>query len=849
MNHINKISLENMARYIYHSIKIPVLVFDEDNNLCMANEEAKEMLYLPGEDEFADLNKAGFFESVLNKNVEDIIPNPRVASSVDMEDLVHGKHLNLSVSPIYDENKEYLGYAVITTDITEQIQNLKMIEQAKLEIEIANQTSSLKSDFLANMSHEIRTPMNAIIGMAEMILRTELTNEAKDYVSQIKSSGNALLNIINDILDFSKIESGKLELIPDEYELLSNVHDVSTIVATRLKDKDVELIVAMNPNIPGKLYGDNLRVRQILINFANNAAKFTNSGYVRIAVDYDVVDDETVMLKFAVEDTGIGITEENIGKLFESFQQVDSKRNRSVEGTGLGLAICKRLVDLMDGEIGVESEYGKGSVFSFSIKQKVIDWTPSIEVKDADDKIAFGLFRKKCLARQFFMDLKSLSVDSIAPSSINVYENAREQNKEELRGKQIFFYTEDKVYDEELVEFADNHPEIQFVVLRSFFSASKTDKKNVAFVRKPLSTMALAMTLNHDDTMIHRDESNIDFDFVAPDAKILIVDDNEVNLTVSEGLLKPLNMQITTANSAINALNYIDAERFDIVFMDHMMPEIDGIEATRIIRRLHPDLADMPIIALTANAVGDAKNMFLEEGMDDFVAKPIEVRTLVSKVKQWLPKEKIQKASGRVSNNADQEIPVIGDLDVKSALSLIGSLDIYWTILTKYYESIKTKAEIIKKSEQEEDLSTYTIEVHALKSSSKQIGAMSLSERAAQLEKAGNDGNLSLIHEKTDEMLDRYLKYESIIKPFINVEEEEIEKIALDVDELKSLFGKLHNACDELDMDAMEEVTKEIGKFEFDDEFAALYEQVKECVANLDSFTCEDILNEWEGKL
>lgn len=838
---------KRMTDYIYQSLKIPVLVFDEDSNLCHANGEAKELLNIC-EEEFDEINKAGFYQTIFHTSVEEMVPDIKVPSSLDFDDPRYDTHLNFNISPMYDDDSNYIGYVVLVTDITEQIQNMQIAEQAKIEAQLANETSNLKSDFLANMSHEIRTPMNAIIGMAEMALRTELTNEAKDYISQIKSSGNSLLNIINDILDFSKIESGKLELIPDEYEILSNVHDVSTIVATRLKDKDVELIIAMNPNMPAKMYGDNLRIRQILINLANNAAKFTNHGYVRIEVDYDAIDEETAMVKFAVQDTGIGITEENINKLFESFQQVDSKRNRSVEGTGLGLAICKRLVELMDGEISVKSEYEKGSEFSFCIKQKVVDWSPSVEVRDTDDKVVFGLFRNKSIAKQFYTDLRLLSVDSIALSSMQIFSEVREQNKSELRGKQLFFYTEDKIYDEELIEFADNHPEIQFVVLRSFFSSSKTDKKNVMFIRKPLSTISLAMTLNRDESMIHRDEMSMDFDFVAPDAKVLIVDDNEVNLSVSEGLLKPINMQITTANSAIKALSYIDVERFDLVFMDHMMPEIDGIEATRIIRRLHPDLADMPIIALTANAVGDAKIMFLEEGMDDFVAKPIEVRTLVSKVKQWLPKEKIQKASGRVDKQQSDDIPVIGDLDVKAALSLIGSIDIYWTILTKYYESIKTKAEIIKKSEETEDLSTYTIEVHALKSSSKQIGAMSLSDRAAQLEKAGNEGNLSLIHEKTDEMLERYLKYENIIKPFIRVEEAQ-EKIQLDTEELKSLFEKLHAACEELDMDAMEETSKEIGKFDFDEEFSALYEQIKESVANLDSFTCEDVLNEWEAKL
>ena len=280
----------------------------------------------------------------------------------------------------------------------------------------------MKTDFLANMSHEIRTPMNAVIGMAEMALRDNLPDEARSYIKQIKSSGRALLSIINDILDFSKIESGKMDIIPIEYDSMSLFNDVSNIIMTRLVDKDVSFDLDINPSLPVMLFGDNIRVRQILINLANNAVKFTNHGFVRICVDFDKLNDEEILLKIAVKDSGIGIKEEDVSKIFESFQQVDSKRNRNVEGTGLGLAISQRLVSLMHGKISVESEYGVGSTFSFAIPQKIANAEPAMLVKTTKNKIALGLFTNKNHIESFMRDSKRLGIQAM---NINKQKNIK----------------------------------------------------------------------------------------------------------------------------------------------------------------------------------------------------------------------------------------------------------------------------------------------------------------------------------------------------------------------------------------------------------------------------------------
>lgn len=718
--------------------------------------------------------------------------------------------------------------------------------------EEVERVANMKTDFLANMSHEIRTPMNAVIGMSEMALREDLPEAARDYISQIKSSGKSLLNIINDILDFSKIESGKMDIIPEEYELLSVIHDISNILETRLQEKNVELIVDFNPKLPSYLYGDVLRIRQVLINLANNAVKFTRQGSVTIKIDFEKIDDANINLKFYVKDTGIGIKEEDLGKLFESFQQVDSKRNRNIEGTGLGLAICQRLVSLMDGSVNVSSVYGEGSTFSFEIPQKVNDWTEVISVEDKENIFAFGYIGKGRLARQIYIDAKALGVNATAVYSLEKYDRLAELYADEMKGKRLVFITDERNYVTELENFVNEHPEFEYFVVVNYHTTRKSDKDNVHFLKKPVSAITLSFALNNDTEGLHQEKANLEFEFVAPDAKVLIVDDNEINLAVSEGLLKPLKMQVVTANSGINALKLLDNEKFDIVFMDHMMPEVDGVETTRIIRRMHPELDDMPVIALTANAVGDAKKMFLSEGMNDFCAKPIELKALVAMVKKWLPAEKIKKADATdfVEEETTEDELKIADLDINYALSLVGSMDIYWTIFNKYYSAIESKSAYIKECEQKEDIQNYTIEVHALKSSSKQIGAMELSNMAAELEKAGNDNNLEMIHEKTGEMLNKYYSYLQEFKPFVIIDEApDEEKMPVDLNNVKKLLHDLHTAFDELDMDAMEEIVSELGKYKFEGRDEEKYEELKDAVDNLDSFTGEEVLIAWEEEL
>jgi signal transduction histidine kinase/CheY-like chemotaxis protein/HPt (histidine-containing phosphotransfer) domain-containing protein len=714
--------------------------------------------------------------------------------------------------------------------------------QANIEVQ---KSARMKSDFLANMSHEIRTPMNAVIGMAEMALREELPPTARDYINQIKDSGKTLLTIINDILDFSKIESGKMDIVIAEYEPMSIISDIASIISTRIGSKDIELVFDIDPNIPSKLLGDNTRIKQIIINIANNAVKFTKDGRVLLKISFSQAsDDDEITLRVSVEDTGIGIKEEDLGKLFQSFSQVDSKRNRNIEGTGLGLAISKQLLSLMDGSISVESEYGVGSTFSFSLPQKVIDSKPSIDCSRIQGISVVGLVVNPFIQEQLQSDVVRLGADYSAITSA--------EELEALDDIPEFLFVEHILFNKAVEQFVRNHPDMTAILMINFHTMVMYNIPNLLVVKKPLFSQNIAAILKHEDLNANNyDDSDDDFQFIAPDATILVVDDNAINLTVAEGLLEPLKMNIDTALSGEEAIGKISAKHYDIIFMDHMMPELDGVETTHIIRRFHDEYNDVPIIALTANAVDGTKDMFLQEGMNDFVAKPIELNVIVSKIKKWLPPEKIQRVNGsQVTNEAPppKKIEIEG-LDTDAALALLGTESLFWTVLKDYYQVIKKKIKLIKEYEESENWPAYTIEVHALKSASKQIGATDLSEKAASMEKAGNARNAELIHRRTDAMLVEYNRYYEILQPYFPEESDTSTHELITTDALRAFFKDMRTALDELDLDPMEEIINEMKQFSYRDDQSELFEQLKNAVEEIDVDSCEDILKRWEALL
>ncbi len=761
------------------------------------------------------------------------------------------KYLEASNSIPYMDDKSMKKTAnflyVIANTLSEIANNGYMLLAGNYEVMRA---ARMKSDFLANMSHEIRTPMNAIIGMAEMALREDLTPSARQYIMQIKSSGKTLLSIINDILDFSKIESGKLNISVAPYEPMSVFNDVASIIMTRIGTKNLELVLDISPDIPHTLLGDDTRIKQILINICNNAVKFTQKGKVTVTISAKPLPGDRVNLLCSVQDTGIGIKKEELGKLFQSFSQLDSKRNRNIEGTGLGLAITKQLLTLMNGSISVESEYNVGSTFSFNIPQTVIDPQPGIVIRKNANATVACLTKSENEMAQIGRDIKRFGGTFISLDSI--------EDLSYLPENVDFLFVDHACFTPEIEYFLKANTSTTGIMMIGFYDSVSSQIPNLKIIKRPFFSLNIAAILNGEKIVFEDEDGPVeDFEFIAPDAEILVVDDNSINLTVACGLLEPLQMKIDTASGGKECIEKISSKHYDLIFMDHMMPEIDGIETTRIIRRLHKEYNDVPIIALTANAVDGTKEMFLEEGMNDFIPKPIEVRTIMSCLKHWLPAEKIQPATGVIQSKSDSaedadDIQIEG-LDTESALKLLGSKDLFWQVLEDYYKVIDKKCQLIKQYESSNSWPEYTIEVHALKSASKQIGALELSATAAQMEKAGNERNASVIHKYTDGMLQMYKYYESVLAPYFAKDEEstidDADKQPIGKAELIKTLSGLKDALENLDMDEAESLSNTFDSYRWENGDAERLGKLKNAISEFDADGCGDVIQEWLSAL
>lgn len=520
--------------------------------------------------------------------------------------------------------------------------------------QIAEQASSAKSDFLANMSHEIRTPINAVIGMNEMILRECDDTRVLEYANNIETASRNLLAIINDILDFSKIESGKMEIVEKEYKLGELLNEVITMVELKAKQKGLRFVATVDDKIPNDLYGDEVRIKQIILNLLNNAIKYTKNGEVRLGVRAELDNlnengDDYLQLSMVVEDTGIGIRKEDLPGLFDSFQRLDLEKNRNIEGTGLGLAITNRLLLMMKGKLKVESNYGKGSVFTIILPQRI------------RGKECIGDFAKK------------------------------------------YRTTEGKV--------------------RKYESL-----------------------------------------FCAPDATILVVDDNLMNLKVVKNLLKNTQIKITTCMSGADAIECVRFHTYDIILLDHMMPVMDGIETLKCMKGMRGNQsANVPVIALTANAVSGAREMYLQEGFSDYISKPIDGRRLEEMLEKYLPEDKIHKVTLDMKAEEDKEALTEGnnsstktlkedaDNTVEESLCLplidyelglkycAGMKEMYYEIMDLYCELYENNVDELNRDFSQENWNDYTVHIHSLKSNSLNIGAKELSARCLELEKAGKN--------------------------------------------------------------------------------------------------------------
>ncbi|MBQ1809310.1 MAG: response regulator [Selenomonas sp.] len=592
----------------------------------------------------------------------------------------------------------------------------------------AEEASQAKSNFLANMSHEIRTPINAVIGMNEMILRECKDEGIRYYSENVKAAGRTLLELINQILDFSKIEAGKIEIIPVEYYMASMLNDLVNMLKPRVMDKGLKLELGFDEKMPGVLFGDEVRIKQIITNMLTNAVKYTEKGTVTFYMGYDTIPDEpdSVYLRVAVEDTGIGIKEEDMEKLFTEFERIEEKRNRNIEGTGLGMAITLNLLRMMGSTMQVDSTYGYGSTFCFVLKQKVVSWEP-----------------------------------------LGDYE-------------------------------------------KSYYAIVKSKKS-------------------------HQEK------FTAPNARVMVVDDNKMNLVVFQNLLKQTQVRIDTAESGDACLAHTQERKYDIIFLDHMMPNKDGIETLHELRAQEDNPnRDTVVVCLTANAIANARGQYISAGFDDYLTKPISPQKLEEMLAEYLPPEKILAASQDQAAEAGPQVPEVlaplkdADwLDLSTGIKNSGSADDYLPLLKIFYESLDEKVAEIENFYSQQNWKDYTIKVHALKSSARIIGAMAFGEEAQQLENAGKSGDTAYILQHHEAFITKCRSYkEPLAAVFAKAAED--DKPLVDIDLLKGAYEEIREAAEEMDCSRLEEIFVELAEYGIPDSEAAKWESLKVAAEQFD---------------
>lgn len=621
---------------------------------------------------------------------------------------------------------------VLSFFLTVESPDTLLIENLKYEKKRADEANEAKSRFLANISHEIRTPINAFIGMNEMILRESRQKEITGYAQDAKNAAGLLLMLINDILDFSKMESGKMEIVPVEYDMRSLLHDEYIMFASKAESKGLELEFDIDAEIPCKLVGDDIRIKQVVTNLISNAVKYTNKGKIVLSVKQSFCDDQKTVLDFKVSDTGIGIKKEDMEKLFEAFQRLEEKRNRNIQGTGLGINISLQLLNLMGSQLHVQSKYGEGSEFFFTIEQKISD-------------------------------------------------------------------------PEKIGKFTCSAPDIP--------EAEKT-----------FSTLE------------------------AKDVKILVVDDNPMNISVFKNYIKADGITVDEAENGYKCCELVTKNVYDIIFMDHMMPGMDGVETLHKLKEMPDNLSvNTPVIMLTANAAANIREKFLNQGFADYLSKPIDSSKLIRKIAAFLPdKVKVKKMKINHSVTEKTELPAVDGMDLKYAQShfayneqLMESIKMFLRISgTDAAQLNEIYAEKVSKGE----FSDYRTKVHSMKSTAAVIGLIPLAGMAKILENAAASADQETIFKLHDVFVKNWTEYKNLLKVFQTDEEKKEKPLAAEnLQSVENLLKALAKAAEDVELDSLDEIMKMLNEYEYNDDKKDLISKLNTAVEMFDTEKVSEI--------
>ena len=710
-----------------------------------------------------------------------------------------------------------------------------------------------KDDFLANISHEIRTPINTIAGMSEILANEDLKDDVREKVQDLQGASHNLVTLVSDMLDFAEIQSGKLELTESSYNLTSTINDIVNIINNQKKNKEIEFILDIDTDIPALLVGDEQKLKRAMLNILSNAVKFTEVGCVVLEISCRR-ESYGVNLCITVRDTGIGIDSSQLHNVFNSFSMVDTKRNRQEGGVGLGLAIAQAIIEKMGGFISVRSKKGEGSEFQIIVPQKVEQYEPMIVL---ENPLRFNVL--------VYIDMNQFFISSVKSEYGNNIRNITEnlgiivhvcRNLNELKRRiernyithifiTLYEYTMDESYFNGLAK------QTGVVIILEETEDYRVHSDDIIRLYKPFYALPVSIILKGGKRYNNLSRENMNRNmFIAPDAKILIVDDNTINLRVESSLMKNYRFTIDTALSGMEALEKLESKDYDMVFMDHMMPEMDGVDTLHRIRdKAGIYYANIPVIALTANAVAGAKEMLIAEGFQDFLSKPVEIASMHRILEKYLPDAKkiydfeddaTDVQSGETVYNDHETIyeqlhnpqasvkepgaetareDTAADIDEKQGALYCGSLEDFEDILKIHYEDYEENSRKIQAFYDSKDWKNYVILVHGLKSSMKSVGIMKLSDMCLGLELAGKENRIDYILKNHDAMMAEYGRIHDVIGNRLGITQKinaDLTNIKnLDDDSMAGMLNRFENAVYSFDEEQMLSILNELMDYKY----------------------------------